>query len=638
MMLTTRLLKVFLLLCFVYPITAQTVVWNVQGIPEKLKEKAHAVIRTDENVLLVKNEGFLTRKKHTVITILDEEGLKYGHLYIDYNKLSKVTDLEGVLYDAAGNKLRKLKKEEINDIGNVSETNLFDDYRYKSVQFNYANFPFTVEYSYEVSDKRMAFYESWFPGDDTDDVSVQASSLQIEMPANMQLRYKEINGVASVEKSQNGANTVYKWKVSNLPIKAHEPYAPAWSERGPGVWTAPATFEMDGYKGDFSTWQKVGEFDNLLNKGRETLPPRVVNEIQTLVKGETTQEAKVKKVYEYLQQHTRYISIQLGIGGLQPFEASLVAEKGYGDCKALSFFTKAMLKTIGIESHYASIKAGGATADILTDFPAQQFNHVILCVPMPKDTIWLECTSQTNPFGYLSNFTANRHTLLATPSGGVLVKTPALSAKDNQVSRKVKMELGADGSAKVKIDASFKGIFYDDMIGLIHENNQEKTTTSLLKNFYLGNAQLSKIALQENRDKIPSVQVAFDADLKKLTSPSGSRLFVTPDIFFKEDGVPSSGSEPRTMDVELFNNISYNDEIEIQLPTYQAVEALPTDVSFTSKFGTFQVKYQLQGNKLLLTRKFTRNNGKYKANDFAELIDFYKKISKADRAQMVLKL
>jgi hypothetical protein len=342
----------------VYPITAQTVVWNVQGIPEKLKEKAHAVIRTDENVLLVKNEGFLTRKKHTVITILDEEGLKYGHLYIDYNKLSKVTDLEGVLYDAAGNKLRKLKKEEINDIGNVSETNLFDDYRYKSVQFNYANFPFTVEYSYEVSDKRMAFYESWFPGDDTDDVSVQASSLQIEMPANMQLRYKEINGVASVEKSQNGANTVYKWKVSNLPIKAHEPYAPAWSERGSGVWTAPATFEMDGYKGDFSSWQKVGEFDNLLNKGRETLPPRVVNEIQTLVKGETTQEAKVKKVYEYLQQHTRYISIQLGIGGLQPFEASLVAEKGYGDCKALSFFTKAMLKTIGIESHYASIKAG----------------------------------------------------------------------------------------------------------------------------------------------------------------------------------------------------------------------------------------------------------------------------------------
>jgi hypothetical protein len=44
-----------------------------------------------------------------------------------------------------------------------------------------------------------------------------------------------------------------------------------------------------------------------------------------------------------------------------------------------------------------------------------------------------------------------------TPTGGVLVKTPALSAKDNQVSRKVKMELGADGSAKAKLMLISKG-------------------------------------------------------------------------------------------------------------------------------------------------------------------------------------
>ena len=110
-MFTTRLLIALLWTSLVIPLSAQTVVWNVQGIPEKLKENAHAVIRTDENLLIVKNEGALTRKKHIVMTILDEDGLKYGHLYIDYNKLSKVTDIEGVLYDAAGNKLRKLKKK-----------------------------------------------------------------------------------------------------------------------------------------------------------------------------------------------------------------------------------------------------------------------------------------------------------------------------------------------------------------------------------------------------------------------------------------------------------------------------------------------------------------------------------------------
>ncbi len=64
----------------------------------------------------------------------------------------------------------------------------------------------------------------------------------------------------------------------------------------------------------------------------------------------TDKRQKVFALYDYLQKNTRYISVQLGIGGWQPFPADYVATKRYGDCKALSNFMVALLKEAGIKA------------------------------------------------------------------------------------------------------------------------------------------------------------------------------------------------------------------------------------------------------------------------------------------------
>ena len=122
----------------------------------------------------------------------------------------------------------------------------------------------------------------------------------------------------------------------------------------------------------------------------------------------------------------------MGIGGWQPFEASLVDQYGYGDCKALSNYTKSLLESLNIEARYTLVKAGEDEPNIISDFPSRQFNHVILCVPNQGDTLWLECTSQTNPFGYTGTFTSDRDVLVVTDGGGKIVHTPVYSQKDNQ--------------------------------------------------------------------------------------------------------------------------------------------------------------------------------------------------------------
>ena len=90
--------------------------------------------------------------------------------------------------------------------------------------------------------------------------------------------------------------------------------------------------------------------------------------VKELVKNAPSQEEKIKVLYHYLQENMRYVSVQLGIGGWQTFDAKYVEENKYGDCKALTNFMKSMLKAADIEAYAALIKNGRNVLDQEIDF------------------------------------------------------------------------------------------------------------------------------------------------------------------------------------------------------------------------------------------------------------------------------
>lgn len=77
----------------------------------------------------------------------------------------------------------------------------------------------------------------------------------------------------------------------------------------------------------------------------------------------------------------------------------------------------ALLKEAGIRSVYTVIGSGNDNDYLMVDLPSSQFNHAILFVPQGKDTVWLECTSQTNGAGYLGGNTGNRYALAVDENG-----------------------------------------------------------------------------------------------------------------------------------------------------------------------------------------------------------------------------
>ena len=604
------------------------------AIPEAMRRNAYAVIRLHETTFTVKSAGEAVEKVHYVVTVLDQKGSGQARHIEFYDRLSKISKLEGTLYDASGKKIRSLKKTDIQDVS-VAEGSLFTDNRVKIADFGYVQYPYTVEFETESITTNLMFYPRWFPQND-ENVSLEKATLHVVSPANLKIRYKEQKLLKSVQVKEAEGGTHHAWSLESLPAFSGEPQGPFIMELLSGVYLAPTDFAVDGYQGNMASWANMGKFQQQLLAGRDELPENVRQEIIRVTGSETGKTAKIKKVYEYVQSSTRYISVQLGIGGWQPFDAKSVSQNGYGDCKALSNYTKALLKAIGIESHYTVVCAGENQPDFLVDFPSKiNSNHVILCVPVEKDTVWLECTSQTNAFGYQGTFTGNRHALVITPTGGKLVKTTRYKASDNVRNRRISVAMDETGNAKATVTSLYTGEQQEDLEYIMHQLGMEDQKKALYKRINIPSFEISRFSLAQKKDRIPSVTETLALTVRQCASKSGTRLFVIPNLMNAASPLPPK-AENRQTELVLRSGYQNADTVVYQLPKGYGVEFLPDDVRMESKFGTYAASMRASEGQVSYTRHLTVNRGRYPASAYNEWVDFSKKIAKADKAQIVL--
>jgi hypothetical protein len=405
----------------------------------------------------------------------------------------------------------------------------------------------------------------------------------------------------------------------------------------PSVYFAPSEFEMEGYKGNGSSWQDLGKFPLALNEGRDKLPDDVIQKVTDLTKDITDEKEKIRALYNFLQQNTRYISIQLGIGGLQPFEASFVAKKGYGDCKALSNYMYSLLKAAGIKSYYTLVKGGRDLDDkyLVEDFPSDQFNHIILCVPLSKDTMWLECTSQTESAGYMGDFTGNRKALLITEGGGKLVSTPHYGIKENVQVRAIKGKINSDGALVMNVTTNYKCLQQDEKSALINQLSKDKVKKYLQEDLELSTYEVSNFKYEQKKNVLPEIDEQLDVIVDNYATITGKRLFITPNVLSR-GGMKLSDEEERKVDIVLDYEFRNEDNYEIEIPEGYSLEAMPQDVSLKTKFGSYSCTTKLSANKIIYHRVREQFSGRFPAKDQQELTKFFEEIYKADRARMVL--
>ncbi len=628
-------MKKLIVLIFISAVSAAKAQnYNVMLIPDSLKGNANAVIRNEEYDIVIKSlEEVVIRHKYA-ITILNENGDEFAEYHNSYNNHEPLRDIDGNLYDASGKKLKNVKRKDIQDEAMDDGFSLMTDARIKSHNFYWKNYPYTIEYEDEKTLDETYAIPSWHPVKDMN-CAVQNSNYSIEMPQGFKLRYKLVNYMEEPQ-AAGGKTKILHWGISNLKAVNYEIFHPPLSKLTPSVWVAPAEFFYEGYRGNMQTWNDLGKFQLDLNKNRDQIPENIKKDIHLLTDNLLTKEEKVNALYQYLQNNSRYVSIQLGIGGFQPFDTKFVAEKKYGDCKALSNYMVALLKEAGIKANYVEIRGGRDVASdyMMEDFPADYFNHIVCCVPNGKDSIWLECTSQTQAAGFMGSFTGNRKALLIDDDGGHVVSTPFYKAGDNVQLRSVQAIIDAEGNMDALVRTTFSGIQGELAHSLIYDANKELRKRYLNQAINLPTYTVEKSNYAELKKKIPMVNEDLHITSPNYASLTGKRLFIKPDIFNKSNRKLSKDSI-RLYDICFTSAYRDVDSVFITLPPGYSLEAIPKDLSLNTKFGTYSIGYRIKDNIIEMIRTDERSAATFPASDYNDLVAFYDAIYKADRNQLV---
>jgi hypothetical protein len=608
--------------------------YSLDQIPKDVLNNSNVVVRMrDENFEILDSSKAVYKVKYAY-TILNSAGDRWAQLVRFYFKFIGIDNISGTLYDATGKKIKSLKKSEISDESGSDGYSLMEDFRVKIHNFNWKLYPYTIEY--EVTEQRngLLFLPHWDPVS-TEKISVQKSSFTVLCPSKYKLRYKTLNLAQGPVIEDKGAKKSYSWTLENFKAIENEVYSPDEQEILPNVLIAPSSFSMQNYSGQMSDWKSFGSFYYALNKGRDILPENIKMKVHQLTENLNTVQDKVKALYEFMQKNTRYVSIQLGIGGWQTFDASYVSNKGYGDCKALSNYMMSLLKEAGIASNVVIIRGGEGEGNIVADFTSNQFNHVILCVPQKKDSIWLECTSQTQPFGYLGGFTSDRYGLLVDENNSKLIHTPIYKKTDNSQIRKIVAKVDSEGHLDAQIFTRFKAEQQDDLSGRINAYSREKVEEYLKEAINLPSYDLTSFKYEEVKNMIPELRESLEIKANNFASVTGKRIFISPNILNRSNArIPN----PETRKFGFFFVTSWLDidSVEMDIPKGYTPESIPKDLDLSTKFGYYNANLIVKPGKIIYIRKSSRNNGTYPSKDALALADYFDQIYKADRRKLVL--
>ncbi len=422
-----------------------------------------------------------------------------------------------------------------------------------------------------------------------------------------------------------GDERVYRFVSRDVPTVQPEALQPPWTE-------VLGHVHVSTYK----SWDEMGRWYWGLVRDQFVPDDEVRRRAERLTAGLKDDAAKVRAIYDYVVENTRYVALEFGIHGYKPYRCAQIFARGFGDCKDKATLIVTMLGALGIKATPVIVRTDQKGDIEASPASLAPFDHMIAYVPSLD--LYLDGTAEYSGSLELPAMDRGAMALQVNEGAAKLVHLPDPPASASVNGNRFEASVAADGSAELDWHVDVSGVEASEWRARFHaEATRKHRVQEAISSFLPGGEVISVDA--GNLDNLEeNVAMRIRGKVSQFARPDGDTLSVP--LGRKEHMVRDYAPlATRTLGVRLPARWTEQDEWLIRLPTGAKARTVPPAARGSGPFGAYALDVESTGNALHVKTTVTFSQSRIAAADYPAFRAWCEEVDRAlgQRATVALR-
>jgi hypothetical protein len=448
----------------------------------------------------------------------------------------------------------------------------------------------------------------------------KAMPLQIKL---LNEQYNTFGATLMPQKVEDGNYRVYTWDFKDIPQIVPESNMPADVEINPTILLST-----------FTRWEDVHQWWWELARDKIQRGKVIQDKAKELTQGLSSEEEKVRAIYNFCAQKIRYVAVEYGQAGYEPHQAEDILKNKYGDCKDQAVLLVALLKEAGIPAGLTLIATDGYY-NLHDDFPTVLFNHCIAVAFLQDSMVFLDPTAETCSFGDLPGPDQGRRVLVFKPDGFSLESTPFYPAEHNLLKQLVTMKVNLDETIRAERSVIARGQYEQAQRywllytppEIVAERLKEK-----IQEISIG-ATLTKYNIENLNNLNKPVMLSYVFQGPEYFSQAGT-LRIMPQLSGVDTSLVAKDTRRYPIDLKILD-LSQT-VFEIGIPENFVIKYMPTPVREENPWFGFSAEYLKKENAIYFSQSLTIKKAKISEGEYPEFKKLYESLAKKIKQRVIL--